>query len=43
MGMGPADVHPGFAFVGTRLKDSLAHVQLYMAIEQQLGIPCQAV
>ena len=38
----PADVHPDFTFAGTRLQGSLARTRLYTAIEQQLGVACQA-
>ena len=42
LGTEPADVHPDLAFAGTRLQGSLARTRLYMAIEQQLGVACQA-
>jgi phosphopantetheine--protein transferase-like protein len=42
LGTDPADVHPDIAFAGTRLQGSLARTRLYMAIEQQLGVACQA-
>ena len=42
LGMAPADVHPAIAFAGTRLQGSLARTRLYTAIEQQLGVACQA-
>ena len=35
-------MHPDLAFAGTRLQGSLARTRLYMAIEQQLGVACQA-
>jgi phosphopantetheine--protein transferase-like protein len=38
----PADVHPDLTFAGTRLQGSLARTRLYTAIEQQLGMACQA-
>jgi phosphopantetheinyl transferase (holo-ACP synthase) len=38
----PADVHPDLTFAGTRLQGSLARSRLYTAIEQQLGVGCQA-
>ena len=38
----PADVHPDLTFAGTRLQGSLARTRLYTAIEQQLGVACQA-
>jgi holo-[acyl-carrier protein] synthase len=42
LGADPADVHPDMAFAGTRLQGSLARTRLYTAIEQQLGVACQA-
>ena len=42
LGADPADIHPDVAFAGTRLQGSLARTRLYMAIEQQLGVACQA-
>jgi phosphopantetheine--protein transferase-like protein len=42
LGTNPADVHPDIAFAGTRLQGSLARTRLYTAIEQQLGVACQA-
>ena len=42
LGTAPADVHPDIAFAGTRLQGSLARTRLYTAIEQQLGVACQA-
>jgi phosphopantetheinyl transferase (holo-ACP synthase) len=42
LGTDPADVHPDLAFAGTRLQGSLARTRLYTAIEQQLGVACQA-
>jgi holo-[acyl-carrier protein] synthase len=42
LGTDPADVHADLAFAGTRLQGSLARTRLYTAIEQQLGVACQA-
>lgn len=42
LGTDPADVHPALPFAGTRLQGSLARTRLYTAIEQQLGVACQA-
>ncbi|MGE3539065.1 MAG: 4'-phosphopantetheinyl transferase superfamily protein [Candidatus Tectimicrobiota bacterium] len=38
----PAAVQPELTFAGTRLQGSLARTRLYTAINQQLGIACQA-
>jgi phosphopantetheinyl transferase (holo-ACP synthase) len=42
LGTSPAGVHSDLAFAGTRLQGSLARTRLYTAIEQQLGVACQA-
>ena len=42
LGTEPAGVHPDLAFAGTRLQGSLARTRLYTAIEQYLGIACEA-
>lgn len=41
LGTQSVDVHPDFAFAGTRLQGSLARTRLYTAIAQQLGVACQ--
>jgi phosphopantetheine--protein transferase-like protein len=35
-------VHPDLAFAGTRLQGTLARTRLYIAIEQQCGVACEA-
>jgi hypothetical protein len=42
LGTAPADMHPDLAFAGTRLQGSLARTRLYTAIEQHLGVACEA-
>ena len=43
LGMESQQIHPALSFAGTRVQGSLARAKLYAALEQHLGVQCQAV
>jgi phosphopantetheine--protein transferase-like protein len=43
LGMEPQQIDPALSFTRTRMQGSLARTKLYAALEQRLGVQCQAV